>query len=59
MRKIWIDRIMDRYFSEPFGKFVVVARIKEKERWACKQLFFDTRKEMQQVQEGRIIDYKY
>lgn len=59
MRKIWIDRIMDRYFSESFCKFVVVARIKEKEEWAYKRLFFDTRNEMQQVQEGRIIYYKY
>ena len=58
MRKIWIDRITDRYFSEPLCKFVVVARIKEKGVWRFERLFFDSREEMEQAREGCVIDYK-
>lgn len=56
-RKIWIDRTTDRYFSEPICKFVVVARIKENGEWRFERLFFGSREEMEQVQEGAVINY--
>lgn len=58
MRKIWIDRITDCYFSEPLCRFVVVARIKENGVWKFECLFFNSREEMEQAHEGSVIDYK-
>lgn len=57
MRKIWIDRITDRYFSEPICRFVVVARVKEDGVWRFERLFFSSREAMEQVQEGKVIYY--
>lgn len=56
-RKIWIDKVTDRYFSEPICKFVVVARIKENGVWRFENLFFDTRNGMERAQEGTVIEY--
>lgn len=56
-RKIFISRIFDRYFSEPVCKFVVVARIKDNDEWRFDRLFFNTREEMMQAQEGTTILY--
>lgn len=57
MRKIWIDRITDRYFSEPICRFVLVARVKENGEWRFERLFFNSREEMEQIQEGKVIYY--
>lgn len=56
-RKIWIDRINAWYFSEPFNKFVVVARIKEDGVWKFERLFFNTREEAERLEEGQYIKY--
>ena len=57
MRKIWIDRITDCYFSEPICRFVVVARVKENGEWRFERLLFNSREEMEQIQEGKVIYY--
>lgn len=55
--KIFIDRVFDRYFSSSTCRFVVVVRYKDDGEWIFGRLFFNTREEMMQVQEGETIMY--
>lgn len=55
--RIKIDRIYGTYYIEAFDKFVVVARCYINGNFRFQRLFFNTREEMESLEEGEWIDY--